>query len=62
MFVNDDVSTITHIPQIGSIVKVGGIKYKIAEIVYDWDKNNVDVKSSEYLEYIQREVKARKES
>lgn len=56
--VNDNASLL-QVPPIGIIIKTGGKKYKIAEVIYDLDKNEIDIRSSEYIEGIKKEIQKR---
>lgn len=49
MFQSDN----NEIPQINSAVKINGMKYKVGNIMYDYDNNEVVIQSTTYMNYIQ---------
>ena len=59
MLVNDNAA-LSQIPQIVSTIRTVGKNYKIVDVVYNLDENEIKVKSSEYVDYVISAVKKRK--
>ena len=47
------------VPQIGAIVKVKGLKYKIKEVEHDVDDMEITVKSDIWLDYCRKKKQTR---
>lgn len=47
------------VPQIGASMRIEGVRYKVGDVIYDYDKREIEVQSSIYIDYIKSEAAQR---